>query len=379
MKLAIISHTPHYNKDGVTVGWGSTVTEINRLTEIFDEIFHIAPLHSGEVPGSSLPYLGEKIKFIPLKTYGGEKISEKFSVISTAGHNLGQIGSVLKKLEKTDWVQFRAPTSMGLYVLPYLRLKNKSNLWVKYAGNWKMENPPFSYSFQKWWLENNFQRSKVTINGYWEGQKDHIINFQNPCLDTDELQKANKIGENKNFDSRLNICFVGSLTKNKGIEILLEALGKINRKEEIEEVVLAGDGNERKKYEEIASGLNIKILFKGFINRDELKLIYGKSHLIILPSESEGFPKVIAEAAAYGCVPIVSDVSSISQYFDDSKGFLLKKINADELAIKIDEAISNRKILKEKSLSCMKVSEIFTYDHYLNSLREKIFNDKITA
>lgn len=372
MKLAIISHTPHYFRDGVVVGWGSTVTEVNRLTEIFDEIYHIAPLHIEEAPGSSLAYESENIKFIPLKTYGGESLREKLSIITTANHNLNQIKLVLKKLDETDWVQFRAPTSMGLYVLPYLRFKNRSNLWVKYAGNWKMENPPFSYAFQKWWLENNYQRSKVTINGYWEGQKEHLLNFQNPCLDADEIIKANKIAESKDFEDKLKICFVGSLTKNKGIDILLEALGKVKKKEEIEEVILAGDGIERKKYEEIAAGIKMNIIFRGFINREDLKQIYENSHIIILPSESEGFPKVIAEAAAYGCVPIVSDVSSISQYFDDTKGFLLKKINADEIVEKINDALGNRAELNEKSELCVKVSEMFTYDHYIKSLQEKV-------
>lgn len=376
MKLAIISHTPHYVKGGVIVGWGSTVTEVNRLTEIFEEIYHIAPLHNEDAPGSSMPYESGKIKFIPLKTYGGESLKEKFSILTTANHNLNQIKKIISKLDKTDWVQFRAPTSMGLYVLPYLRIKNKSNLWVKYAGNWKMENPPFSYAFQKWWLENNYQRSKVTINGYWEGQKEHLLNFQNPCLDTDEILRANKIGESKNFDNKLRICFVGSLTKNKGIDILLEALGKLKNNKQIEEVTLAGDGIERKKYEDIASGIDMNIVFRGFINREEIKLIYETSHLIILPSESEGFPKVIAEAAAYGCVPIVSDVSSISQYFDDRKGFLLKEINADEIAQKINEAMENRLELKIKSEKCIKVSPLFTYDHYIKSLQEKVLKEK---
>ena len=54
MKLAIISHTPHYQKKGKISGWGSTVREVNHLVKIFDEIYHIAPLHSEESPDSSI-------------------------------------------------------------------------------------------------------------------------------------------------------------------------------------------------------------------------------------------------------------------------------------------------------------------------------------
>ena len=88
MKLAIISHTPHYQKNGKISGWGSTIREVNHLIKLFDEIYHIAPLHSEESPDSSIEYQSDKIKFIALKPYGGESLGQKFSIISTAPYNL---------------------------------------------------------------------------------------------------------------------------------------------------------------------------------------------------------------------------------------------------------------------------------------------------
>ncbi|MBK8551410.1 MAG: glycosyltransferase family 4 protein [Ignavibacteria bacterium] len=299
-------------------------------------------------------------------------MSDKISVLTTAIYNLRKIRTILNKV---DWVQFRAPTAMGLYVLPYISMRRKPKRWVKYAGNWKMDDPPLSYSIQKWWLENNLQKSKVTINGQWEDQKPHILNFQNPCMDNVEYRKAEVIGSKKNFEGRLTICFSGTLTKNKGVGLILKALTKIISGEMIEEVIFAGDGAERKKYEEISSGIKIRITFRGFLDRESIEDVYERSHIIILPSESEGFPKVIAEAAAYGCVPIVSDVSSISSYFNDRNGFLLKKINSDELAGKIDLALSDREKLKEKSLKCLKVAELFTFENYVKNLEEKILSN----
>lgn len=343
--------------------------EINHLTDLFDEIYHIAPMHEGEAPASSLQYTSDKIKFIELKPYGGETLADKLTILTTAFYNLRKIKSVL---DQVDWLQFRAPTAMGLYVLPYLSLRKKPKRWVKYAGNWKMEDAPLSYKFQKWWLENNFQRSKVTINGQWEFQKKHILNFQNPCLDNEELEKAKQIAERKEFNGKLVFCFVGTLTKNKGVDIILDALKKINSKDEIKEIIFVGDGPERKKYEETASQSDIKISFKGFLNRNQLESIYENSHFILLPSESEGFPKVIAEASAYGCIPVVSDVSSIGQYYNDSNSFLLKKINSDELAGKINLIIKDRSSLKEMSAKSRTVAGLFTFENYIRNLKNKI-------
>ncbi|MEO8209832.1 MAG: glycosyltransferase family 4 protein, partial [bacterium] len=340
-----------------------------KLIKLFDEIYHVAPLHMEDAPESSLQYDTGKIKFIPLKPYGGEKVLDKISILATSFHNLGVIKKIL---DKVDWVQFRAPTAMGLYVLPYLSFRNKPKRWVKYAGNWNMDNPPLSYKFQKWWLQNNFQKSKVTINGYWENQSEHILNFQNPCLDNEELNFARSIAQEKKFDEKLVFSFVGSLTKNKGVDVILDALNKVKDKNKIKEFFFVGDGSNRKKYKVLASKIDMPITFKGFMSRKDLESIYSISHMIILPSESEGFPKVIAEAAAYGCVPIVSDVSSISQYFNDSNAFLLKKITSDELAEKIGLAMNDRLKLQNLSRQCVKAAELFTFEHYMKCLEEKI-------
>ena len=42
-----------------------------------------------------------------------------------------------------------------------------------------------------------------------------------------------------------------------------------------------------------------------------VKKAHEKSHFVILPSESEGWQKVVAEAMFWGCVPIVSKVSCV--------------------------------------------------------------------
>ena len=48
MVLVIISHTEHYySSNGCIVGWEPTIREINQLCDIFDIVYHVAPLHSG--------------------------------------------------------------------------------------------------------------------------------------------------------------------------------------------------------------------------------------------------------------------------------------------------------------------------------------------
>src|SRR5690606_9679623 len=101
--------------------------------------------------------------------------------------------------------------------------------------------------------------------------------------------------------------------------------------------------------------------------------IYRKSHFILLPSDSEGFPKVIAEAMNYGCIPIVSDVSSIGQYVTDANGFLLKPINAQRLREMLQVAISkNTNELTKMSTDCYLVASKFTFANYRQKVQDEI-------
>lgn len=371
MKLAVVSHTPHYHRNGKITGWGPTIRELDHLTGLFEGIVHIAPLHSGPAPESSLEYGSDKVKFVPLKPYGGDKLTEKLSILTTAFHNLGIIKSNIREV---DWVQFRAPTAMGLYVLPYLAMKRSLRKWVKYAGNWKMDDPPLSYSLQKWMLESNLLNCKVTINGWWEGQKQHIISFPNPCLEDEELKSALECGSKKNFDGKLNLCFAGTLTENKGCGLIPEALKLMKRKDMISRMTFAGGGTMLEYLRLQMNDAGVNAVFTGFVGRDSLSGIYSDSHLLILPSRSEGFPKVIAEAAAYGCVPVVSDISSISQFFGSDASIFLKEITPEGIADAVDIAINDRVQLKQRSEKCMELAGNFTYSHYINLLKTEILD-----
>ena len=58
----------------------------------------------------------------------------------------------------------------------------------------------------------------------------------------------------------------------------------------------------------------------GWMTRSALERVLARSHFFLLPSRSEGFPKVVAEALAFGAVPVVSDVSSIGQVLAETGG-----------------------------------------------------------
>lgn len=368
MKLVVISHTEHYKSENNEIlGFGPTVREINHLGQSFEKIYHVAPLHKKLPPNSALPYNSRNIYYVPLKPTGGRRFIDKLSIIYLAPYNLYKI---FKAISKADVIHFRAPTSMGIFVLPLISLHKKPK-WIKYAGNWVQENPPLSSLFQRWWLKNNFQNSKVTINGSWDNLPNHILSFENPCLTEIELECANKEASEKEYSKKINICFVGRIEKEKGASILLDAIMLLTSLDNLNAVYFVGEGNLKEHLEKKAAEFSSKNIFTGILSRDRLNEIYTKCHIFCLPSDSEGFPKALAEAAAYGCVPIVSDISAIGQYIDESNGYLVKA-DAQSIAEILENVLKERSQLIEKAIEVVKLSRKFTYQRYIHRILHEV-------
>lgn len=375
MILTVISHTQHYKDNGGTiVGWGATVRELDNLTKIFDKVIHVAPLHKDAIPSGMLSYTSDRIEFVPLIPSGGEGFIEKLNILKVAKQN---IAIVEEALSRSDIFQFRAPTGMGIYMIPYLVRTGKPG-WFKYAGNWIQKNPPLGYWIQRGMLRK-MSKHKVTINGHWQDQKPNQLTFENPCLTGDERIEGRNAVKNKDYSGKLNFIFIGRLEDAKGVQRILNVFTKLSDSR-IGQIHFVGDGASRKDYEEYAKEHKMdNAVFHGFLTRDEINELLKESHVFLLPSSaSEGFPKVIAEAANYGVIPIVSDVSSIGQYIiEDVTGFIVKDA---------EESILHEKILKVLSSDPLKLSDIagyayemakrFTYDHYNHRIISEIIADE---
>lgn len=370
-KLLIISHTEHYkNANGLVVGWGPTVTEINHLALVFDEIYHIAPLHTASAPPSAIEYAAENIHFVPIKPSGGKTLSQKLAVLFNAPATITKVHEILNKV---DVFQFRAPTGIGIFMIPYLTLCVKKEGWFKYAGNWNQKKAPLGYRLQRWFLKH--QKRKVTINGHWEHQGVQCITFENPCLTENDRVTGNKSIQLKEFKAPYTYCFAGRLEDAKGVRIIMEAFRLLENKSWVKEVHMIGNGIELPEYKELAKESGIKFVFHGFMERKQVFAIFQKSHYFLLPSTaSEGFPKVIAEAMNFGCIPIVSEVSSIGQYIqNEENGLIISPVSSEVLCAKINESF----LLAPERIKAMQVfnhelGKKFTYGYYTNRILNEI-------
>lgn len=369
-ELLVVSDTRFYRRDKQLIAFEAPLREVEMLTEIFDRVRWLGTLRHDQNPKDARAPLTEKVELIPMPFAGGPRILDKIAV---AKNLITYYRVISRYLQNTTYVHTRAPAPPAFISILQSLTDRKRKYWHKYAGNWKEDDLALSYRVQRA-LMKKATNTFVTINGKWPGQEPHVHTFENPCFSNSELEEAKLVKDNKSYSEALNLCFVGRVDEAKGVDKLLEALRLMEYK--FNEVTIVGGGDKKDYFEQLASEVNQNIQFTGKVSRVELNKIYSESHLFCLPSKGEGFPKVVAESASYGCIPVVSSVSSISQYIvDNYNGYTIQDVNSSSLAEKLDYACKNRKELETFSKRLDELLIRFTYEAYNNRIRKEFIGD----
>lgn len=111
------------------------------------------------------------------------------------------------------------------------------------------------------------------------------------------------------LSERPTIIFVGRLIYKKGVDLLLEAVAKVFHRTACD-LIIAGDGPERRQLEELSRRLDIHqwVKFVGFRQPMELPRWYCAADLFVLPARSEPFGVVVMEALACGLPVVVTSL-----------------------------------------------------------------------
>jgi glycosyltransferase involved in cell wall biosynthesis len=110
----------------------------------------------------------------------------------------------------------------------------------------------------------------------------------------------NRFGLNGN----LKLLYVGRISREKNLEMLVEAFRFVRTGVSNVDLVIVGDGPDRQALEAKAAGANVS--FTGFLHGDDLARAYASADLFVFPSATDTFGNVILEAHASGLPAIVS-------------------------------------------------------------------------
>lgn len=366
MKLLIISSAPFIRKGNELYAYSPYVNEMEIWQKNVDEIVFCCPFWKTE-----RDLLVKKIPFnvdgiVELKDFNSTSF---FSIIKSIPLLIYNISVLFYAIFKADAIHLRCPGNVGLLgciVQMFFPFKKKT---AKYAGNWDPKsNQPWSYKLQKWILSNTFltKNMQVLVYGEWKHQSKNIKSFFTATY----LESDKKTVVARDFKSDITFLFVGSLSIGKQPLYAIQLLQFLKKSNKQCKLHIYGDGILKQELIDYIEQNNLDddIILFGNQNQEVIKKAYQNSHFLILPSLSEGWPKVIAESMFWGCLPISTPVSCVANMLDNgNRGLLLTmdpKIDSNE----ISNIINNEKHYNDMSNKAIQWSRKFTLDVFENEI-----------
>lgn len=261
--------------------------------------------------------LGEKIHFIPVDMPRGLSIFKSISVIR-------KLIKIFKQ-ESFNFIQYSTPNA-ALYgaiaaKICRVKIRNYHLMGFRYLGakgilkvilkllekiTCRLSSSIECVSKSNLELgveEGIFAKNKATV--VWNGSTGGIdldrFSIENRTEWRNEIR--NKLGYSKND---FIYGFVGRVTKDKGIDELLEAF--LNSAHNAKLLMVGEFENEQELNQELLSNAksNNQIKFVGAVN--DVEKYFAAIDMLVLPSYREGFGNVVIESAAMGTPAIVSDI-----------------------------------------------------------------------
>ena len=141
---------------------------------------------------------------------------------------------------------------------------------------------------------------------------------------------------------RPTVVYVGKLSEQKGVHLLLEALTGLDVR-----AVIVGFGAARADLERSAAEKGLDVLFTGPLQHRHLAHLWAAADASVVPSVfPEAFGMVAAEAAATGCPPIVARHSGLAEVAAGIAAFVPPHLRT-ALTFERDDAADLRRALVE--------------------------------
>lgn len=166
------------------------------------------------------------------------------------------------------------------------------------------------------------------------------------CILVRNVPDINSITVNKSKDTKNKyICYIGGLTKNRGISELVKAMSYTDPGVQL---ILCGNFESEEYFHEVSSLHGwTKVLYHGFVEREDIVRLLNVSHvgIVILHKKKnymDGIPVKMYEYMAAGLPIIASDFPLWIQLFDDAQcGINVDPYSELDIAKKINILMNN--------------------------------------
>jgi glycosyltransferase involved in cell wall biosynthesis len=368
MKLLIVSNAPLIYKNDALYAYAPYVNELVIWEKYSREIVFACPVWETDrgLLISKIPFeTSEHFKLIDLNLNSVKNI---FKAVFQSIYNFFVL---CKAMKNADHIHFRCPGNIGLIgCFAQIFFPNKIKT-AKYAGNWDPKSKqPWTYKLQKWILSNTFltRNMQVLVYGDWKNQSKNIKPFFTATYYDSEKENVSKT----NLKQTIEFVFVGSLVSGKNPMYAIKLVEELIKKGQNLVLNLYGEGVERAILQQYIqeNHLENNIILQGNQDKKTIKKAYQKSHFVLLPSKSEGWPKAIAEGMFWGCVPLATKVSCVPFMVDNENRGVLLEMKIEQDLNKITELIQDENLFFTKSRLASEWSQKYTTDVFESEIKK---------
>ncbi len=204
---------------------------------------------------------------------------------------------------------------------------------------------------------SDYSYSSMIENGIHEN-KIHKIN-----LGFDPLNF--KLKPHYNYDGPLRVIFVGNVNRRKGVKLLLKAFNELKIDKELTFIGWLTDEINFDKYNSVS--------FVGKCGHDQLVNYYQKADVLVLPSYTDSWGLVVAEAMACGTPVIVSEnVGAKELVRENENGFIVPVDDYKKIKEKLIYFHENRNKIEEYGRNAYSCVQKFTWDNYKRNIADLI-------
>jgi|TARA_B110000091_G_scaffold214282_1_gene266794 glycosyltransferase involved in cell wall biosynthesis len=354
------------------VAYEPYVREMNLWISHVDEVQIIAPFSNDSPTSIDAGYIHNNIELKEVKYFDITSIKNSLKSIFVIPIILFNI---YKSMRWADHIHLRCPGNMGLLgciVQVFFPSKPKT---VKYAGNWDPKSKqPFTYRIQKWILSNTFltKNVNVLVYGKWKNQSKNILPFFTATYSKKDIVEINK----NDFSSKIRFIFVGGFTKGKQPLLSVKVVEKLKLKGFNIQLDMYGDGVQRDRVGDyiLDKSLQEIVNLHGNVDKLTVKKAFQNSHFLLFISKSEGWPKVVAEAMFWSCLPITTAVSCVPQMLDNGNRGAIVSPNVDEVVSVVESYLQIEKKYTEQILSAKSWSQNYTLEKVESEIKKLLKN-----
>lgn len=370
--IGILTHALHKIDKGDVYSYEPYVREMNLWAKYVDEIVIVAPISILDVEAIEIAYQHQKITIVSIPNFDVKTIKNILKTIFVLPIILFKIGKVMLKV---NYIHLRCPGNVGLLASLIQILFPFKKKTAKYAGNWdpKAKNQPFTYRLQKYILSNTFvtKNMKVMVYGEWPNQTNNVIPFFTASYSALEKKQF----QPKKLKGTIHLIFVGGLTVGKQPLKSVKVVDSLLKKGIDAQLSIYGDGVEKQNIEKYIQQHQLEnhITLYGNQNKEVIKSAFQKSHFLIFISKSEGWPKVVAEAMFWGCLPITTKVSCVPYMLNNNERGSLVNDDVDEIVNEILQYVRQQELYDLKCKNASDWSQQYTLETFENAIKDLIY------